>query len=302
MLLKYLPAFPVISGAHNYFRHYELDIVVECRGLQNLPYRIDTMGSNPIPSAIFGENPIASGYIESVDATYCVGSESHPLRLLKEFRSLYNVIVMNTLVLPQEVVSSLSSEIKDFAVKAGRAQPLKTTLFYSFFSIVWLGFTSIFVVVVFVPVLMGREVHFEANGVPTVAGPGNLEPLLMPALIVGLFVLIGLGMFVHSLVMFGKKGGYYVGTPTRLIIFQDGVLRSIDWEQFSGDIYVTGNAQKGDLGLQLRTGRMVSQKNSSDRYVPDAINISEITGAYEIEQICRRRIKENDPTLPSVVA
>jgi hypothetical protein len=93
-----------------------------------------------------------------------------------------------------------------------------------------------------------------------------------------------------------KKGGYFVGTPTRLVHFQNGNIRSKDWEQFSGDIEVNGNAKKGNILLQMRTGRMVSRKNGPDRYVPDVIYISEIPNVYEIEQICRKRIKENDPT------
>jgi hypothetical protein len=41
---------------------------------------------------------------------------------------------------------------------------------------------------------------------------------------------------------------------------------------------------------------MVSRKEEPDRYVPDVIYILEIPDVFEVEQICRRRIKENDPT------
>jgi len=96
--------------------------------------------------------------------------------------------------------------------------------------------------------------------------------------------------------MLFKKGGYFVGTPTRLVHFSNGTIRSIDWEQFSGDIEVGGNEEKGNISLGLRTGKMVSQKNGPDRYVPDTIYISGIPEAFRIEQLCRIRIKENDPT------
>jgi len=49
----------------------------------------------------------------------------------------------------------------------------------------------------------------------------------------------------------------------------------------------------------MRTGKMVSRKNGPDRYVPDVIYISEIPYVFEIEKICRARIKENDPTPPT---
>ncbi len=48
-----------------------------------------------------------------------------------------------------------------------------------------------------------------------------------------------------------------MGTPTRLISYQNGTVRSINWEQFSGDIEMKGDDVKGDLTLQIRSGRMV---------------------------------------------
>ena len=37
-------------------------------------------------------------------------------------------------------------------------------------------------------------------------------------------------------------------------------------------------------------------KNGPDRYVPDTLYITGIPHVFEIEQVCRKRIKENDPT------
>ena len=87
-----------------------------------------------------------------------------------------------------------------------------------------------------------------------------------------------------------------MGTPLRLIHYHKAKMRSIDWEQFSGDIEVKGDINKGSIVLKMRTGRMVSRKNGPDRYVPDVIYMSKIPNAFEIERICRKRIKENDPT------
>lgn len=202
--------------------------------------------------------------------------------------------------LPRELNHNLGAERKDFAVKAGRAQPRNKSLALIIFGAFWTAFTSIFVVAFLGPVFVGKEVQFEANGVPTVAGPDNLEPLMMPALIIGIFVLIGLGMLAGGFYSMFKKGGYFVGTQNRLIHYYKGTIRSIDWEQFSGDIQVSGTIEKGNISLQMRTGRMVSRKNGPDRYVPDVIYLSQIPDAFEIEQICRRRIKENDPSPPIV--
>ena len=201
--------------------------------------------------------------------------------------------------LPEDLSSFVDSESKDFAVKAGRAQPRKNSYAFILFGTVWTAFTSIFVITFLGPLFFGKEVHFESNGVPTMASPDNLGPILVPALIIGVFVLIGIGMLSWGIYSMFKKGGYFVGTPMRLVHYQNGNIRSIDWELFSGDIEVNGNRQKGNISLQMRTGKMVSRKNGPDKYVPDVIYISEIPYVFEIEKICRTRIKENDPTPPT---
>ncbi|HEB62482.1 MAG TPA: hypothetical protein ENI82_04940 [Bacteroidetes bacterium] len=203
---------------------------------------------------------------------------------------------MNNIKLPPELLSIVSPEKIDFATKAGRDKPKKKSILIILFGVVWTLFTSIFVFIFFVPIIQGKEVHFESNGVPTVASPDNLEPLLLPAIIVGLFLLIGIGMLSWGIYSMTKKGGYFVGTPTRLIFYQNGIIRSIDWEEFSGDIEISGDNTKGNISLLMRIGKMVSSKNGSDRYVPDVIYITEVPNVYEIEKICRQRIKENDPT------
>lgn len=133
------------------------------------------------------------------------------------------------------------------------------------------------------------------NDEPVVAGPGHYGALTVPALIIGIFLLVGFLVLGSGLYLLVKKGGYFVGTPTRLIINEGKSIRSIDWEQFSGDIELRGDERKGDLVLQLRTGRMVSRK-SGEEYVPDKIYITGIPSIFEVEKICRQRIKENDPT------
>ena len=206
---------------------------------------------------------------------------------------------MRNAPLPRDLNSMLGTERKDFAVKAGRAKPLKSSIALILFGTFWTAFTSIFVIVFLGPLFLGKEVHFESNGVPTVASPDNLGPIVVPAIIIGVFVLIGIGMLFGGFYSLFKKGGYFVGTPLRLIHYYKGKIRSIDWEQFSGDIEVSGNLEKGSISLKMRSGKMVSRKNGPDRYVPDVIHLSKIPNAFEIEKLCRKRIKENDPTPPN---
>jgi hypothetical protein len=206
--------------------------------------------------------------------------------------------MIDNLPLPPALMGNIGSESQDFTVKSSRAQPVKSSIALILFGTFWLAFTSIFVIAFLGPLFVGKEVHFTSNDVPVVAGPGNLGPIVVPALVIGLFVLVGLLILGIGFYMFFSKGGYFVGTPTRLINFHKGNIRSIDWEQFSGDIEISGNDEKGNITLGMRTGRMVSSKNGPDRYVPDTFYISGIPNALEIEKICRKRIKENDPTPP----
>jgi len=198
--------------------------------------------------------------------------------------------------LPQNLFSVVAEEKIEFSVKAKRAKPIKSSVGVIFFGSVWTAFTSIFVYAFLGPLFKGEEVHFTSNNVPTVASPENLEPIILPAIIIGVFVLIGIIMLGFGFYSLFKKGGYFIGTPLRLIRYQSGNIRSIDWEQFSGDITVNGDEINGNLSLKLRTGKMVSSKNNRSRYVPETIYITGIQDVYQIEQICRKRIKENDPT------
>ena len=198
--------------------------------------------------------------------------------------------------LPQNLLTVIGEEKIDFSVKAKRAKPVKNSMGVIFFGTIWTAFTSIFVYAFLGPLFVGEEVHFTSNDIPTVASPDNLEPIILPAIIIGVFVLIGLLMLGFGLYSLFRKGGYFIGTPLRLISYQNGNVRSIDWEQFSGDIAVKGNEINGDLSLQMRTGKMVSSKNNRNRYVPETIYLTGIPDVYQVEKICRARIKENDPT------
>ena len=96
--------------------------------------------------------------------------------------------------LPQNLLTVLGDEKIDFSVKAKRAKPIKNSLGIILLGTVWTAFTSIFVFAFFGPLFVGEEVHFTSNNVPTVASPDNLEPIILPGIIIGVFVLIGIIM------------------------------------------------------------------------------------------------------------
>jgi hypothetical protein len=201
---------------------------------------------------------------------------------------------MNDLTMPFELQSIIGNENVDFFVKARRKQPVKNSIGIILFGTFWTAFVSIFVIVFFGPLFRGEETHFEVNGVPKSGSWENFRPMLTPALIIGLFVLIGIGMLTWGIYSLFQRGGYFVGTNNRLISYNKGIINTYDWEQFTGNMEI--RSTKGDISLQLRSGKMVQRKNRPDEFVPDNIYISGISDVVEIEKNCRKRIKENDPS------
>jgi hypothetical protein len=208
------------------------------------------------------------------------------------------MIHMNDLTIPADLQSVIGQENIDFLVKAKRKQPVKNSFGIILFGAVWSAFVSIFVIVFLGPLFRGEESHFEVNGVPTTASLENFRPMLTPTLIIGVFVLIGIGMLAWGIYSLFQKGGYFVGTNNRLISYNKGIVNTYDWEQFTGNMEING--AKGDLSLQLRSGKMVQRKNKPDEFVPDIIYISGITDILEIGKNCTKRIKENDPSPANV--
>ena len=195
--------------------------------------------------------------------------------------------------LPEELNISLASESRDFAVKGRRAKPIGSSLSQIIFGLVWLGFILFFISFFFDSFSLGgfKQIISEIND----ANEGSAQkPGIFIVILMSVFVLIGLYMLFGGVFSLLKRGGYFVGTPTRLVRFNKGKMMSADWEQFTGNIEVQGNNNRGTITLEMRTGHITSGKSS--RYVPDIVYISGVPDVYEIEQICRKRIKENDPT------
>lgn len=184
--------------------------------------------------------------------------------------------MIENISLPQDLRITIGSESKDFAVKAKRANPIIKSLSSIIFGTFFLAFVYAFL----------ELTNFTVE---------DLEKMGPAVLIFGMFLLIGFGQLGSGIYSLFRKGGYFVGTPTRLVSYQKGKIRLIDWNQFTGDIKVSGDAQKGNISLYMRTGRMVSVQGPK-YYVPDVIHMLGIPNALEIGQICVKRIKENTPS------
>ncbi|WP_035647112.1 hypothetical protein [Flavobacterium sp. ASV13] len=207
---------------------------------------------------------------------------------------------MNLTVLPADLKKQIENEKTDFSIKAQRKQPLSKSLGGLLIGILMCAFMSLFIYGFLGPLFKNEETHFESNGVPVTASLDDLGELIVPGGIICLLTLAGIYVIINSIYSLFQKGGYFVGTETRLIQFQNGKTTSTDWEQFTGNVKIKARNNFGNLEFELRTGKMESRKNNPDKFVPDIIYVSGIENVYEIEKKCRVRIKENDPT-PAVV-
>jgi len=196
--------------------------------------------------------------------------------------------------LPEELNISLGSENREFAVKGTLAQPVIASVFSIISGAGWLGFTFLLMSFFIDPGFVKDAIQSFTSPAAADSVEGEKLGYVFFIGFFGIFLSIGFYMFFKGVISMFRSGGYFVGTPTRLVHFRKGKLRSCDWEQFTGDIIVKGNNKKGNITLVMKTGKMVRSKNSS-RFVPDLIYIAGTEGASDIEQICKKRIRENVP-------
>ncbi len=182
--------------------------------------------------------------------------------------------------LPAKLLSFIDSESIDFAVKGSRFCPLKKSFSFIFFGILLITF-----------IILSLNSMYQSERTHL-----TIFSDLVLTITFGTFLLLGIIMLLSGIYSIFRKGGYFVGTPTRLIYFQNGYIRSIGWEQLSNDISVSGNAQKGNIILKIKTSPEIDVEDESDEYAPYDIYILGIPNVFEIEKICRKRIKENDPS------
>jgi len=198
--------------------------------------------------------------------------------------------------IPHSLKQVIGEEPADFIIKAKWNHPRHKVKSLIITTLFWNTLVGIFLYIVYAPLLLNGEVSFTSNDEPVTASWNNLKPLLMPTLILGVFFLVGIILLIWTIVSHFQKGGYFAATPTRLIKYRKGKLTITDWEQFTGNTrIIINNRGLGTLEFLLRTGKMNSQ-NDRKQFVPDKIEIAGIPTVLQIENICRKRIKENDPT------
>jgi hypothetical protein len=206
---------------------------------------------------------------------------------------------INLFDLPHDLRTVIDAEQVDFSVKARKKYPAQKARGTLFFGTVWTGFVSIFVIAMFGPLIKYGEVDFTANDVPTTASWDNLEPLLVPGLVIVFFVLIGLSLLTWGFYKLLAKGGYFVGTPTRFISYRNGKIQVTVWEQFTGNMEIKTGQGSGNITLQMNSGQVHNRKKGGPEFVADNIYIVGISNVLDVEKKCRARIRETEKQLVS---
>ncbi len=197
------------------------------------------------------------------------------------------------ITLPKDLISYLSTQKKDFVIKSGRTEPA-TKIIANIFIGVCCIIPAVFVTPGYlIPLLQGKDIYLTYNGESVIANLNNFSPLVMYSIAIGFLFLFGLLSLFWGIYLVFKKGGYFVGTASGLINYRDGKIRSINWEEFSGEIKVTGNDRKGNIMLIMQKGLAVPSRGGGNHFIPANVYISEIPNISEIEKICRKRINEN---------
>jgi hypothetical protein len=199
----------------------------------------------------------------------------------------------NNIILPRDLQTIVDSEKVDFSLLSKRSEPLQRVALYILVGIFLTGIMAFILNKMLVPILDGGEHQIVINGEDKTVSLDNFQPLIFPVCIELLFFYTGIALFIKGVKVIFQTGGFYVGTPDRLIRYYRGKVNSYDWEQFSGVI----TTKSRQITLDLKTGRMETRKNNSTTvFVPDTIFMSGIKNVVEIEKICKMRIKENAPS------
>lgn len=193
--------------------------------------------------------------------------------------------------LPPEVEPLLNGESPDFAVCSRRRASRAVISVLLGFGLFVLAFMSIFVIAFFGPLITKGETTFTANGEEVTATWDNLSPMLLPGLVIGLFVSIGLGMFVGGIVGATGSAGWYIGTPKRLLRYKkNSTVTSNDWSDFTGAIEMSGSNEKADLTLTMNSSRMITLKSGQSSVQNETYTMPGIPNGLQVTDICKERI------------
>jgi len=192
---------------------------------------------------------------------------------------------------PEEVNKLLREGPYDFVVKADRFFPLSKSLSFAAIGVFLLIISGIIF-------LENINSEFDKPLIPPAMNIStfSLIDYFMPLLIIVIFVSVGLITISYGLYLLFSKGAWFIGTRRGLIIYRKNKIETVDWEQFSGIVGVSGTSENGSITLSMKIRRMEGWMRGLDvSYFPDATRIIGIKNASQISEFIKKRIDEGNP-------
>jgi hypothetical protein len=195
--------------------------------------------------------------------------------------------------LPDDLNTALASESKDFVVLGKFAEPSLVPATNIVMGVFWLSFAIYLGTGFDFSNLSVEGVSFIASTLAENYVQKNYLELILPVVVFIFLFSIGVHLFVFKgLRRLLKKGGIFVGTPTKLYNYRKGQITFTNWEQYTGKITVKGSDIKGTLVIERNTGYMLKRKSGPSTYVAYTSYLSGISNVNEIAKIVKRRIAE----------
>ncbi|GIM51351.1 hypothetical protein CAPN004_03810 [Capnocytophaga cynodegmi] len=129
-----------------------------------------------------------------------------------------------------------------------------------------------------------RGEYGEGTNIIALLSEGRLTVLVIGSL----FSLVGTWVFVSAFFMIFSKGGYFVGTPKRLIHYKKGDVKIYMWELFTDEIKV--DIHKSYIRFTLKIGKYERQ-DKTEVFVPYKVEVISAENVSKIERVARERIR-----------
>ena len=208
---------------------------------------------------------------------------------------------MNNNELPKKLKKIIAKEKVDFITKSSKKNNVKQILPKLIFALFFNGILLIFVTKFFEPYMKNGSISFSSIGIPVFNNIKEWDAIIIPAIFLMIFIVIGTGLFIGIIKMFFDKGNIYVGTEKRLISYSKGRIKTNQWNEFSGKITSKQKHNKGDLILELK--QKVAKEiivdediyeDINEEFIPKTIKMLGIRNVMNIENKCKYRIENSN--------
>ncbi|AZQ44296.1 hypothetical protein [Nonlabens ponticola] len=194
--------------------------------------------------------------------------------------------------IPSHIYQVIDKEEVLFKTKNRWFYPRRKSYKLMGFALFWNLFVGVIATMFFGPLITEGKVSFTQNDVPVTGSLDDWEPLLFPALFIGLFVIVGLSLIGYTLWTLFKPGGGFIATDTRLISYGSSNYKSYEWSAFTGTIEVLNYKGRGSLIIDLRTGT-TKKSNKQTVVKPDQLYLENLDDPIKAEHICRKQITQS---------